>query len=114
MNIGNMGEAIAQKHLSNNGYRILEKNFRTCFGEIDIIATKNNQLIFFEVKTRTSINYGLPCEAINSIKQEKIKKVASFYLLEKNINEYTQIRIDVLEILLKNDKSYIRHMKNAF
>lgn len=77
---GKKGEEEAVKELKKRGYRIITRNFRCRLGEIDIIGEKKGQLVFIEVKTRTSLAFGLPQENVNYRKQEKIKKVAQFYL----------------------------------
>ena len=74
-NIGDMGEKKAVKFLKKKGYRILETNFKTKFGEIDIIAKKEGCICFVEVKTRSSDNFGEPREAVNFYKQQKISSV---------------------------------------
>ncbi|MEL7565025.1 MAG: YraN family protein [Dehalobacterium sp.] len=77
---GKKGEEEAVKELKRRGYRIITRNFRCRLGEIDIIGENQEQLVFIEVKTRTSLAYGLPQENVNYRKQEKIKKVAQVYL----------------------------------
>ncbi|MBE0686035.1 MAG: YraN family protein, partial [Anaerolineaceae bacterium] len=67
------GEETAHNYLVERGIRIVEKNYRTQSGEIDLIGFENDDLIFFEVKTRSSINFGYPEEAVNSKKIEKIE-----------------------------------------
>ncbi|MDD6920021.1 MAG: YraN family protein [Eubacteriales bacterium] len=103
---GNIGEKIASIFLEENGYKIIETNFRCRIGEIDIIAKKGNKLIFTEVKSRTSDQYGLPRESINNKKITTIRKVAAIYLSSKNIDDY-DISFDVIEV-------YCNHIENAF
>jgi putative endonuclease len=76
---GNIGEVFAANLLSKKGFRILEKNFRSRFGEIDIVALKNKRIYFVEVKTRQSFKFGKPEEAVTRSKLEKIRKLAYFY-----------------------------------
>lgn len=107
---GKIGEEIATKYLKQNNYEIIERNFRCKQGEIDIIAKENEEIIFIEVKTRSSIMYGRPSEAVNETKQKHIKKAAKYYVyLNKLENCY--IRLDVIEIYFKNNKFYINHIK---
>lgn len=103
------GEAGAKKFLKENGYKILETNFKNKIGEIDIIAYKDDVYVFVEVKARTSLKFGRPSEAVGPFKQNKIRQVAQSYLISKN-NYPTQMRFDVIEVL--NDE--ITHIKNAF
>lgn len=110
--IGKNGEEITQKYLLKNKYEIIETNFRCRQGEIDIIAKEKEELVFIEVKTRTNRNYGEPIDAVTYIKQKHIIKAIQYYLFLKEI-ENTFIRIDIIEIYIKNGRIYIRHNKNA-
>ena len=101
---GKLGECIARIYLRLHLYKILEKNFRTNTGEIDIIAKKGETIVFVEVKFRTNTR-----EAVNYRKQKHIQNTALCYLKYKNCME-SDIRFDVIEIL--NFK--ITHIKNAF
>ena len=74
---GNLGENIACKYLEKDGYRIITRNFNCFYGEIDIIAIKNSELIFIEVKTRCQNEYGQPIEAINF---EKLKHLYAWII----------------------------------
>ena len=85
-NLGQEGEKIAIKYLQRLGYTIIEQNFRCKSGEIDIIAKEEEQIIFIEVKTRTSNRYGEPIESVNSIKQKHIVSTASYYVFLKYRN----------------------------
>ncbi len=107
--LGNMGEALAFNYLVKNKYKILEKNFSCCIGEIDLIAQKDDMYVFVEVKCRTTKKFGLPREAVTPYKQNKIKQVAKFYL--QKVKGFDKVcRFDVIEVL--DDK--IEHIKNAF
>ena len=110
---GRWGEEKASKYLSAKGYKILENNYRLKFGEIDIIAGKDDLIVFIEVKTRSNIDYGFPQAAVTTTKQEKIKKTAQFFLHESNYHDY-QIRFDVISILYQNEVIKIEHLKNCF
>lgn len=112
MNIGKWGEIAAAKYLTNKGYIIIEENFRCRMGEIDIIATHDDILVFIEVKTRRSLSYGLPGESITETKLHHIKKTINYYILINNLH-YRDLRIDVIEILIKNKKAYIHHIENV-
>lgn len=109
---GIIGEEIAAKYLLSKGYKIIDKNYRTNIGEIDIIALENDVLAFIEVKTRTSVNYGYPYEAVNWKKQDKIIKTSLIYIKHKNMRNY-QIRYDIIEVYLINEGK-INHIENAF
>lgn len=107
---GSKGEFLAQKYLKENKYTILQTNYKCKIGEIDIIARKSNVLVFVEVKARESNRFGMPREAVNYYKQQKIKQVATSYMLSKGLYEKCQIRFDVIDIL--GDK--VAHIENAF
>lgn len=112
IDIGKTGETIAANFLIDKDYYILERNFRNRTGEIDIIALKGDTLIFIEVKTRTSINYGYAYEAVNKKKQKKIIKTAFYYIKFNRMKGY-QLRFDIIEVYLgKTNK--INHIENAF
>ena len=109
---GIIGEKIAQGYLINKSYDILKTNFYTQKGEIDIIAKKGKCIIFIEVKTRTSIKFGTPAMAINSIKKQHIKRAAQIFLYLKKLNRY-EVRFDVIEIYINNGKCEINHIKGV-
>lgn len=103
------GERKAKEFLVKNGYKILEENYKAKFGELDLIAYKDNTFIFVEVKARSSLKFGMPGEAVTGFKQNKIKKLAQAYLIVKN--KYpSNCRFDVIEVL--DEK--ITHIENAF
>ena len=110
--IGKIGENIAVTYLLQNGYIILERNFECKQGEIDIIAKHKNEIIFIEVKTRSSALYGLPKESVNNIKKKHIYKSAEYYVYKNNL-ENEPIRIDVIEIYKKQGKFKLLHIQNA-
>ena len=108
--IGNAGEDLACRYLEKLGYKILERNKHySRFCEIDIIAEYKNTLVFVEVKTRTTNDFGTPFEAITKSKYENIKKGIQFYLQEHKFQKY---RIDVIGITLKPELK-IEHLKNV-
>jgi len=113
ISIGKAGEIHACKYLLKNGYRILEKNYRCRIGEIDIVAQKEGTIHFIEVKTRRSINYGMPVESIDARKCRRIEKIAEFYLEEKNIYD-TELSFDAITLLLKDGRAVLNHIKNIF
>jgi len=110
--IGNMGEKAAVKYLKKNGYNIIECNFYSKFGEIDIIAKDKEYYVFIEVKTRKSDLFGGGEAAVNIAKQNRIRKTAEIYLQEKNLN--TAVRFDVALVYEKETGFEIGVIKNAF
>jgi putative endonuclease len=112
--LGKKGEEIAANFLESKGYSILHKNFRTQYGEIDLIAQLGKELVFIEVKTRTSKNYGYPEDSINQRKQEHILASSQAYL--QQFSELsTQWRVDVVSILFRSGENQpeIVHFENA-
>lgn len=95
--IGSRGEDFASGILQSRGYQILARNFHTAYGEIDIIAVKDNELVFVEVKTRTNRNYGYPEEAITQLKRMHMINSVDAYLQEQS-GVVTDWRIDVIAI----------------
>lgn len=110
---GKKGEKIAAAFLTKSGYRIIETNFRCAFGEIDIIARENGELVFVEVKTRKSEALGYPEQAVGIKKQRKISQLALFYLQEKKLAA-AKARFDVVAITLSAPENKIRLIKDAF
>ena len=84
--------------LESLGYKVIENNYKTPFGEADIIATKNDVICFVEVKTRTSNKYGNPASAVDYKKQQKYRNIANFYILSSGLNN-AQISFIVAEVL---------------
>jgi putative endonuclease len=113
--LGKAGEDLAEKYLCRKNYEILKRNFRSKLGEIDIIARDGKTLVFCEVKTRVSTQYGQPFEAVTPRKQATIRAVAEMYLaVAKNPPNLNGIRFDVVSILSTNEGIKIRHFENAF
>lgn len=113
--IGALGEDIAETHLINLEYKILDKNFRCKSGEIDLIAVNNGYICFIEVKTRYGTKFGLPAESVTYSKQKKICKTAQVYICWKNIID-SNFRFDVIEIILNssNNEVLVNHIEDAF
>lgn len=110
---GKDGEQIAVDYLRKKGYRICETNFRCPFGEIDIIAREEGELVFIEVKTRKSNQLGYPEEAVGMEKQRKLSRLALWYM-QKNASISISARFDVVAITLLPEENEIKLIKNAF
>jgi putative endonuclease len=110
---GKKSESIAAKHLKKNGYKILEQNYRTKLGEIDIIAKDKDTLVFVEVKARSSNRFGNPKWAVTPKKQIKISMVALLYI-KSTKQSNVKARFDVVAISSAKDKPSIEVIKNAF
>jgi len=111
--LGKKGEEKALRFLKKRGYRIVEKNYVCKMGEMDIIAREKDTLVFIEVKTRSSTEFGPPQLAVNSAKQRQLSKVALNYLKEKHLED-VKARFDVVAILLEQKREEIELIKDAF
>lgn len=112
--VGTFGEMLVITYLENQNYKIIDKNFYTKYGEIDIIAKDKDEYVFIEVKTRTTNNYGTPAEAVDNNKRKCMKSASNVYIyLNKLENKY--IRYDIVEVYFVNQNQYyINHLKNNF
>ena len=108
--IGTEYEELAQKYLRENGYEIVETNFRNRRGEIDIIAKDTEYLCFIEVKYRRDRRCGDPLEAVDYKKQRNIIQTALYYMMKNGLNEWTPCRFDVVSVC----GDQVRLIKNAF
>ncbi|MBN2274900.1 MAG: YraN family protein [Bacteroidales bacterium] len=110
--LGKRGETIAQQYLIKKGYSLLEKNWRFHHKEVDIIAADGADLVFVEVKTRSSDWFGAPEEAVDFRKRKYLMKAAEAYIIMKNME--TNIRFDVVSIILRSGYQSVDHIKDAF
>ncbi len=108
---GKQGETIAREYLQDKGYRILEQNWHNHHQEVDIIATKGNELVIVEVKCRTGTPLMEPYTAVNRNKQNLLIKAANAYIQWKNIDMET--RFDIISITLGKEVR-IDHIESAF
>ena len=109
---GKLGESIGETYLKKQGYRVLERNVRSPFGEIDLIAQHKGTLVFIEIKTRRSSEFGFPEEAVTTGKKRRLIQLARWYLARYQKTE-PAVRFDVLAIELKGEKPLIRLIQNA-
>ena len=110
--IGKVGEEIAKKHLEDNGYVILDTNWRMGKLEADIIAYKEGFIVFVEVKTRSSRQFGDPQEFVDYKKQRAYINLANTYVLTKSRSE--EVRFDIMAIEVSSTGYRINHIENAF
>ncbi len=113
--LGNFGEKIASNYLKKKKYKILAKNFKRKWGEIDIVTKKKNKIIFFEVKSISKREGFLPEDQISQKKKRQLLKMAQIYLSENKISLAVPHQIDILAIEIFPDfkKAKIRHLENA-
>jgi putative endonuclease len=110
---GKEGEDLASAYLVRRGYRIVERNFKCVYGEIDLIAWEGKTLVFVEVKSRSSAKFGGPEGAVNLRKQMKISRVAADFLTTKKCWD-SPCRFDVVSIVNEAKKPSVTLFKNAF
>ena len=106
--LGVKGEKKARRFLFFRGWKILAKNYKNPFGEIDIIARKGDTIAFIEVKTRLSDVFGIPSEAVDKAKKLRYIRGANYFLINRNID--LNVRFDIIEVF----RGQINHIENAF
>lgn len=111
--LGKYCEDMAVRFLKKNGYKILERNYRSLYGELDVIARDGNATVFIEIKSRSLPLFGPPYLKLTKIKKRHIIKSAISYLKRYGLIE-TECRIDVVSISLDKQKDNIELIKNAF
>lgn len=108
LSLGKKGERKAQRFLKRHGWKILEKNWKNPFGEVDIIAEKDGVLAFIEVKTRLTDEFGAPSEAVGKTRKLKYIQGANYYFYNREID--CTVRFDIIEVY----KGKVNHIENAF
>ncbi|MBQ7668001.1 MAG: YraN family protein [Clostridia bacterium] len=116
--VGNFGEEMATKYIEKQHYKILDRNFNTRLGELDIVALNKDCLCFIEVKTRTTDKYGKPMDAVNYVKRNHLINAAKIYITKNKLINY-KARFDIVEVFVKKDDNNfevekINLIKNAF
>lgn len=111
--LGRRGEAIAAKYYLQRGYMLLEHNYRTRMGELDLILLKQSQLIIAEVKTRSSAQWMMPCESVDIKKQNRIILAARSYLQHSPYRELP-VRFDVVEVVPTKGGWQVHCIQDAF
>ncbi len=96
--LGRYGEEVAARYLHERGYEIVERNWRCAQGELDIVARSGDTLVFVEVKTRSSVRYGTPAEAVTGVKLRRIRGLAAAWLAERR-PPVAELRFDVVSVL---------------
>lgn len=112
--VGRYGEGVAARHLEQAGLRVLERNWRCVAGEIDIVAAEGPVLVFCEVKTRSTADYGLPAEAVGPRKARKVRALARQWLLD-HPGWQGELRFDVVSVLRRpQGAALVEHLRGAF
>ena len=110
---GAWGEELALHYLTRRGFALIERNYRTRYGELDLILRDGNTLVFAEVKLRRGVAFGDPLEAVTPRKQAAIRALAEQYLSEREPH-FDALRFDVVGILIGQGQPRIAHIKDAF
>jgi putative endonuclease len=111
--MGRAGEEVARRFLCGRGYRILERNYRCRFGEIDLIARDGGTLVFIEVKTRRSPAFGGPAAAVTAQKQRHLIKASQLFLAQRGWAE-EPCRFDVVTVVMDTAQPRVELIKDAF
>ncbi len=112
--LGARGERCASDYLKRLQYKILEQNWRCNYGEADIIALDDEDLVFVEVKTRSTLAQGFPCEAVDRNKRAKYENIALSYLAQESFSDLS-VRFDVISVVpIDDNRAMLRHHVNAF
>ena len=110
---GAWGEELALRYLKRRGYELVERNYRTRYGELDLILRQEGSLVFVEVKLRRGTGFGDPLEAVTPRKQAAIRAMAERYISEKQ-PDFDEVRFDVVGIRLGEGAPRIAHLEDAF
>jgi len=112
--LGSKGEDLAVRYLTKKGYKVIERNYRCQWGEIDLVAREGDTLVFVEIKSRSSSGFGLPQDAVGRFKQEKLIQVARAYMAEHRLPETIPARFDVVAVQLTTSSPDIELIQDAF
>lgn len=112
--IGRWGEDKAARYLENKGYKIIARHWTHRIGELDIVAAKDGRVVFVEVRTKTSLRYGMPEESVGAWKKERLCRTANVYMLKHKIGNMPY-QIDLIAIVhnLAINQTTIRHFENV-
>jgi putative endonuclease len=111
--LGRKGEDLAASHLRNLGWEVLERNYRTKLGEIDLVCRDHDSIVFVEVKTRASADFARPDESVTQRKQAKLRRLVEEYLVAHRL-EASDVRFDVLGVTLSGRRPEFEHIVGAF
>ena len=112
--LGARGEALAVLHLIDAGMEVIDRNWRSRYGELDIVARDGDVLVFVEVKTRSGVGYGTPAESVTHTKQLRIRGLALAWLDERG-SPWVRLRFDVVAIMMtRNGEPVVTHLRGVF
>lgn len=107
------GERAAARFLEKEGYTILKQNYKVSGAEVDVIAHKDETIVFIEVKTRGTNDYGMPEEFVDRRKRNKMIRAAKIFTADELYVQF-YVRFDIISILYKTDDVEITHIQHAF
>ena len=111
--LGRVGEDAAARSLERQGFTILERNWRTTEGELELVARRGDELVFCEVKARRTDWWGDPSEAVVPVKQARLRRLAARWM-RQNRPGAVAVRFDVVSVIVRDGKTLVRHIPNAF
>ena len=111
--LGISGEDLAAAWYEANGYEVLARNWRCRAGELDLILRKGPEVVFCEVKARRTDRWGEPAEAVGHAKQARLRRLAAVWLRQRRPGSI-DIRFDVVSVIVRRGRTYVRHIPDAF
>ena len=111
--LGRLGEDAASDLYRRLGFEVVERNYRAGRGEIDVIARRGDTLVFCEVKTRRSNEWGTPAEAVDYAKQARLRRLAAAWMAERKPG-YVDVRFDVVSVIVRGGQTDVTHVPDAF
>ncbi len=111
--LGRRGEDAACDLYRRLGFQVVERNYRAGRGEIDLVARRGDTIVFCEVKTRRTDEWGVPSEAVDAAKQARLRKLAAAWLAERRPG-YVDVRFDVVSVIVRGGRADVTHVPDAF
>ncbi|HEX2293964.1 MAG TPA: YraN family protein [Actinomycetota bacterium] len=111
--LGRSGEDAACDLYDRLGFEVVERNYRSGRGEIDVVARRGATLVFCEVKTRRSEHWGAPAEAVDRVKQARLRRLAAAWMAERRPGS-VDVRFDVVSVIVRGDEMDVTHFPDAF
>jgi putative endonuclease len=111
--LGRSGEELAATYYRRRGYRVMDRNYRCRGGEIDVVLRRGGVIVFCEVKTRSTDRFGAPVEAVDHIKQQRVRRAAAHWLVARRPGA-AQVRFDVFSAIVRSGRIEIECIPDAF